>query len=298
MSSRSRMYGRTPARRYSRSAYTRRGTTRRRTTKARSGMRFATVGYTRNVEKKYSDKTYMSGASENQTGRNDTDNLMRGYMYKSSSGWTNYPFNNGIGIAGAPISNDMLKDVNTGATATTRIGNKIKVEYIKGAFTFTAATLSFSGTEAGADQGGEQAPQYGVGTNIAPYLRTTFRFVIVKDMQVNSTDTNIEWDQVFEANSTAGVHSELRVDNMGRFIVLQDKMFTLDADDPQKTCPFKISGRSIGSVRYNGSTAAALTDKGCYVIWSAYVMGTRETTAGQINIPSPVGHSRLCFTDD
>lgn len=221
---------------------------------------------------------------------------MKGVMYKSNDNWNRYSFDGNV--PQVTISNDMLKDVNTGATATTRIGNKIKVEYIKGAFTFTAAALSYSGSEPGADQGGEQAPQYGVTTNVAPYLRTTYRFVIVKDMQVNSTDTHIMWDHVFENETTSGVHSELKVENMGRFIVLQDKTFTVDADDPQKTLPFKISGRSIGSVRYNGSTQAALTDKGVYVIWAAFVMGTRETTINQINIPSPVGHSRLCFTDD
>ena len=77
--------------------------------------------------------------------------------------------------------------------------------------------------------------------------------VIVKDLQVNSTDAQITWPQVFDTTGTqAGVHSELNVDNMGRFIVLEDKIFTLDADNPQKTCPFMINGSAIGPVRYNG----------------------------------------------
>ena len=296
------MYGRTPARRYTRSAYTRRGTTRRRTTRARSGLRFATVGYTRNIEKKYTDKTYKSNAvgaiTGTEVGSGVTDSLMNGIMFRSSANWTEYAFN-GTANTGF-ISNDMLKGVNTGATATTRIGNKIKVEYIKGAFTFTAATLKFSTPEDGTGQGGEQAPMMGGTGDLAPYLRTTYRFVIVKDMQVNSTDTQVTWDQVFEtsAGAGAGVHSELKVENMGRFIVLQDKIFTVDADDPQKTCPFTISGRNVGNVRYNGATSTALTDKGVYVIWAAFVMGTRLLNTGQVNIPSPVGHSRMCFTDD
>lgn len=308
MSSRSRMYSRTPARRYTRSAYTRRATTRRRTTNKRSNLRFATVGYTRNIERKYSDKTYKSNALSAIAGTLDgefniVDSLMNGAMFKSSTGWTDYNFN-GLSVPQI-VSNDMLKGVNTGATATTRIGNKIKVEYIKGAFTFTAATLKYNedeGAAPGMPQGGEQAPLLPTEVgNVSPYLRTTYRFVIVKDMQVNSTDTQITWDQVFESTAAggSGVHSELRVDNMGRFIVLQDKIFTLDADDPQKTCPFTISGRSVGNVRYNGSTVQALTDKGVYVIWAAYVMGTRMmSNFDHIAIPSPVGHSRLCFTDD
>ena len=129
-------------------------------------------------------------------------------------------------------------------------------------------------------------------------MRAAIRFAIVKDLQVNSTDVNITWQQVFDtSNLQAGVHSELNVDNMGRFIVLEDKQFTLDADTPQKTLPFLINGMSIGNVRYNGPSDTALTDKGLYVIWAAFVMGYTGT-APAIALPTPVGHSRLCFTDE
>ena len=122
--------------------------------------------------------------------------------------------------------------------------------------------------------------------------------MIVKDLQVNSTDNVVRWHTVFDTNNhQAGVHSELNIDNMGRFIVLEDKTFTLDGDDPQKTLRFLINGGSIGSIRYNGPTNTALTDKGVYVIWSAFVMGYNGTMA-EIKIPGPVGNSRLCFTDE
>ena len=52
---------------------------------------------------------------------------------------------------------------------------------------------------------------------------------------MNSIDTNITWQQVFDTTGQqAGVHSELNVDNMGRFIVLEDRIFTVDADTPRK----------------------------------------------------------------
>ena len=47
------------------------------------------------------------------------------------------------------------------------------------------------------------------------YLRTTMRVCIVRDKQVNSTATNITWNDVFEngnGSSAAGVHAELNVD--------------------------------------------------------------------------------------
>ena len=160
--------------------------------------------------------------------------------------------------------------------------------------TFNAA-LTESGT---VPQNGEA---YASTTDKGSYLRTTYRMAIVKDMQVNSNEREVTWSHVFETgtNTTAGVHSELNVNNMGRFIVLEDKMFTLDAQNPQKTVPFKVSGSKMGSVRYNGPDLNALTDKGLYVVYAAFVCGVESTLGDElIRLPDVVGHSRLCFTDD
>lgn len=257
--------------------------------------RFATVGFSRNVEKKYFDKTYQANHSESQTG-GAAGAKSSGVTYISNT-WGTYSF--GASGASTVTSNDMFKGLATGTTARTRIGNKIKVRYVKGAFTFTAAVLG-DGASASKAQGGETLATVSVVTNAQHYLRTTYRMVIVKDMQVNSTDTQVTWAQVFDtSNLQAGVHSELSVDNMGRFAVLEDKVFTLDADTPQKTCTYNIGGNTLGSVRYNGPSDAALTDRGVYVIWAAFVMGVTNTMAlSDVDCPSPVGHSRLCFTDD
>jgi hypothetical protein len=257
--------------------------------------RFATVGYTRNVEKKYFDKTYQADNLENETAGAGGPNVYNnGYSYISNT-WGTYDFTGPSGTVA--ISNDMTKGVGTGADARSRIGNKIKVNYIKGSFTFTCA-----GTRAATTQGGEVTISSVVSDRL-PYFRTTYRMVIVKDLQVNSTDTVIKWNQVFGSGVTgtaltAGVHSELNVDNMGRFIVLEDKTFTLTADTPQKTVPFTIKGSSVGNIRYNGSAGNALTDKGIYVIYAAFVMGVSSVLPADIVLPSPVGHSRLCFNDD
>ena len=254
-------------------------------------LKFATVGFARNVEKKYFDKTYQANHGEASSG-GPAGAKASGVTYISNT-WGTYSF--GASGASAVTSNDMFKGLATGTTARTRIGNKIKVRYVKGAFTFTAAVLG-DGATAQKAQNGESLANAATATQ--SYLRTTFRMVVVKDMQVNSTDTQVTWQQVFDtSNLQAGVHSELNVDNMGRFVVLEDKTFTLDADNPQKTCQFQIAGSRIGNVRYNGPTGAALTDKGIYVIWAGFVMGYNGGLA-PILMPSPVGHSRLCFTDD
>jgi len=255
--------------------------------------RFATVGFARNVERKYFDKTYASNFLESFSGAN-SQSLANGVTYISNT-WSNYPF--GSLATPVAISNDMFKGLATGTDARSRIGNKVKPNYLKGAFTMTAASINAATTKS---QNGE-APVLPTGSVTLNYLRTTYRFMIVKDLQVNSTDTQVTWSQVMDTTGLqAGVHSELNVDNMGRFIVLEDKIFVVDGDNPQKTCPWQISGSRVGPVRYNGPGATALTDKGLYVVWAAFVMGAEGNliTAADINLPTPVGHSRLCFTDD
>ena len=62
------------------------------------------------------------------------------------------------------------------------------------------------------------------------------------------------WNDVFEngnGSSAAGVHAELNVDNMGRFMILEDTLVQLTADDPVKTMRFNLPGSKVGSVRYN-----------------------------------------------
>ena len=255
--------------------------------------RFAMSGYRRNVEKKYFDKTLQAETDETLTGNVVTGSAVGNGVTCVSSTWFDYSF--AAQQAPVPASNDLMKGLGTGTTARTRIGNKVKVKYVKGAFTFTAAMVDASVLR---PQGGEAFALTATMGPKADYLRTTYRFVIVKDLQVNSTEGVLRWHTVFDMESLqGGIHSELNVDNMGRFIVLEDKMFTLDSDTPQKTVPFLISGSSVGSIRYNGPKKEALTDKGLYVIWGAFVMGYNGA-AGAVNVPGPVGHSRLCFTDE
>ena len=100
---------------------------------------FKKIRYTKRLstEKKYFDKTYQANHSESQTG-GPAGLKSSGVTYISNT-WGTYSF----GASGASVvtSNDMFKGLATGTTARTRIGNKIKVKYVKGAFTFNAAFL-------------------------------------------------------------------------------------------------------------------------------------------------------------
>ena len=192
--------------------------------------------YARSVEKKYFDKTYQSNSFESQSGQGTPSTVNNGVTYISNT-WGDYSF--GSQVAAASVaSNDMLKGVETGTTARTRIGNKLRVNYVKGAFTFTACVLG-DGTVGMKAQGGEASATASAVVATQQYVRTSFRFVIVKDLQVNSSDAQVTWNQVFDTtNRQAGIHSELNVDNMGRFIVLEDKTFNVDGSSPQKNMSF------------------------------------------------------------
>ena len=112
--------------------------------------------------------------------------------------------------------------------------------------TLTAARQQ--GASSGAtngDQNGESLATATDATSIEQFLRTTWRVVIFKDLQVNSTDPYIGWADVFQNQTVntgsaapigemGGVHSELNISNMGRFRILSDRTVELSAVCPQK----------------------------------------------------------------
>lgn len=257
------------------------------------------------IEKKYLDKALITtGYDPRTTGAAAGVSLTNGFMWASTN-WSTYDFDQTSG-SGSATSNDLLKGLEQGTTTTTRIGNKIKGQYLKGSFTMTGAKLVGPSTGAtNGDMNGEAVATLSNATSVYQYLRTTWRVAIVKDLQVNSASAKINWTDVFEANSgnigqTGGVHSELKIANMGRFIVLEDRMIKTSAVCPQETLRFMIPGSKLGSIRYNDGTNTALTNQGIYIIWAAYVSeatATDSTTDGLV-APTFTMHSRLCFSDD
>jgi len=272
--------------------------------------KFAMSGYARDTEKKYSDRASVALTGPGRkTGESATVDILNGFMFQSNT-WRPYDFAGPVGSPSSNISNNMLRYIGTGSTATTRIGNKITVKYIKGSITVTASKLV--GPSIGAtngDMGGEALATASNATSVWQYLRTTFRVVIVKDLQVNSADAQIAWADVFEDNTASGpldavgdasgVHAELKIANMGRFRILSDKIIKTNAINPQETIPYLVPGSAVGNVRYNGNDYLALTDQGIYVIWAAFTLGAtaeESATDGMVK-PAVVMNSRVCFTD-
>ena len=255
------------------------------------------ASYSKDEEKKYNDRAIAATLSGWGFGNNLTTtgtNAFTSFGFKTTS-WQGFNFNQAL-AAGGTISQDLTKGLGTGTSSITRVGNKIKTKYLKGSITVTANQENVLD-----DQGGEEIVNQT--TNGLQYLRTTWRVVIVKDTQSNSTDTNITWDQVFSSGAVksneevGGINSELNIGNMGRFVILSDQYVELTAEYPQKTIKFMISGSKVGSVRYNGPSDNALADKGVYVI--AANQSTGLYTSGTVSYPGVCAvQSRFCFVDD
>ena len=255
------------------------------------------ASYSKDEEKKYKDRAIGAGFTQYGFGNANsggTTNAITSVGFKTDS-WYGFNFNQPL-ANGVAITQDLVKGLPTGTTSITRVGNKVKCKYIKGTILISANQENQSD-----DQGGEEVVN--VTVKGLQYLRTSWRVVIVKDTQSNSTDPQITWDQVFTSGvvktneEVGGINSELNIGNMGRFVILSDQYIELSAENPQKTVKFVIPGSKVGSVRYNGPSDTALTDKGVYVI--AANQSTGLYTSATVAYPGLCAvQSRFCFVDD
>jgi len=181
----------------------------------------------------------------------------------------------------APLTTNNLSAVAQGTTATERIGNVISLQSLRCAFVLEASRQNTSPVAVDPD-----------------YLRTSIRIAVVRDLQVNNSLNYIQYSDVFQ-NTGASATSEIMVSaprniaNMGRFQVLYDQTYNLDADDPQLSFVKTIS---LGDkhLRYNGPAAEALQDKGLYVIMCGRI---ESATAVSIVEPHVGVTTRLAFKD-
>ena len=208
------------------------------------------------VERKYLDKALHCTATLQSTGYNGTGTPIEGMTGASyeSRYWYEYNFATDPNTPQQESGScNLMQGVFGGSNAVTRIGNKVDASYIRGNMTVTAMKLARNYNTSNADQSGETTTPEGAGNMLGEYCRTTIKVCMVLDKQAWSAAGNPEapqvtWGDVFSNKtidgdtgfSTAGVHSELNIDNMGRFIVLKSWMIELDATDPQKTFSFYI----------------------------------------------------------
>nr|WDW25881.1 MAG: capsid protein [Cressdnaviricota sp.] len=267
-----------------------------------------------NVERKYHDKSFSIGCSWyvvgcnrmwNSETPNDTKPLFNGRTFFSNTQVSVYGMD-AVHNGSKSTENNLLRGLVQGTSATTRIGASIVPKYIKGSMTFNAAVLRSADGAEGHSGFMAQSGESLVHTSLnwwdgGLYMRTTFRMVIVKDLQINNSSGTCHWNNVFEWNTeSGGIHSEQKVSSMGRYIILRDETFHVKAKDPVAERSFFIHEDEIGPVRYVVSTTPNVSDVssiGIYVIWAAFVSGADAAPEYSVKIPHPFGHSRLCFTD-
>ena len=252
--------------------------------------RFATVGYTRDAERKYSDNTFVSvtwlpqvvsyEASQGQPASLVTQGIKYMSQVRPASGLSN--------------SQNLVANLAQSTTATGRIGNKVNGKWLNVGITVEAAKSPLN-------QGGEQVnAKGGSGATPAYYMKTNFRLVLVKDLQVNNSINKVDWADVFGTGSSGtdgtsfGANDKLDIQNMGRFRIMSDRRVTVDGTDPLKNIQM---GCAPGKIRYNGGAVGALTDKGYYLLVAQDVTGDADTIATVL--PGTMRFtSRLTFTDE
>ena len=252
--------------------------------------RFATVGYTRDAERKYSDSTFVSvtwlpqvvsyEATQGQPASLVTQGIKYMSQVRPASGLSN--------------SQNLVANLAQSTTATGRIGNKVNGKWLNVGITVEAAKSPLN-------QGGEQVnAKGGSGATPAYYMKTNFRLVLVKDLQVNNSINKVDWADVFGTGSSGtdgtsfGANDKLDIQNMGRFRIMSDRRVTVDGTDPLKNIQM---GCAPGKIRYNGGATGALTDKGYYLLVSQDVTGDADTIATVL--PGTMRFtSRLTFTDE
>ena len=250
-------------------------------------LRFATVGYTRDMERKYSDKTFVSvswlpqvvsyEATQGQPASLVTQGIKYMSQVRPASGLSN--------------SQNLVANLAQ-STTTGRIGNKVNGKWLNVGITVEAAKSPLN-------QGGEQVNAKGA-AQTPYYMKTNFRLVLVKDMQVNNSINKVDWTDVFGTGSSGtdgtsfGANDKLDIQNMGRFRIMSDRRVTVDGTDPLKNIQM---GCAPGKIRYNSGAMGALTDKGFYLLVTQDVTGDADTIATVL--PGTMRFtSRLTFTDE
>ena len=248
--------------------------------------RFAAVGYVRDQEKKYYDKT--ARITTTWAAKEVLSHVVGGagvvFGVKHTAGLLWYD-----------TMTNLIGGVPGGSSAYQRIGNKINVKYLQVGMTLQAARSAMP-------MGGEQENNETAGLEgeVDEYMKTNFRIVLVKDLQANNNSNNISWDQVF-GNSAGGddnvamaSNDMLEISNMGRFIIVKDMRITLDAKEPLRSVNF--IQRGIGEVRYSTNSGTSLTNVGYHLLVGQDTIGT-AVSATRVK-PSPVlANTRLCFTE-
>lgn len=175
-----------------------------------------------------------------------------------------------------------LTNVNSGTTASTRIGNVIQPRYITIKGVVTASRTNF------VDDPETTVNQAGLDTQVvtaqARFIRTSVKVFVIRDKSMNDKGF-VDFNDVFAApmQSAGGLAApdqnpflwNRKIDTIGRYEIVKEFEYQLDQDDPQKsfTHVIALKGKPI---RYNGAVTPNVLGRGTGPVYNP----VGETTVG------------------
>lgn len=230
-----------------------------------------------------------------------------------------------------------LSNIDSGTTASTRIGNMVQPKYIT-----LKCVLNAAATNNAEDPEtlGKFEDVTGTPSAIARFMRTSVKIMIIRDKSMNEKGF-VSFSDVFEEpTQTAGPTAvnnpflwNRKLNTIGRYEILKQVEYQLDADDPQKSFTWVVPLKGI-PIRFNGAaneigtriaggltgtgTSSGITPNptnftsyvgftkssesqsmtnGIYILAVAHC-GLNAGGAGAIISPSIVFSSRLSFEDN
>lgn len=178
-----------------------------------------------------------------------------------------------INAASTKMMPNCLTNIDTGTTASSRIGNMVQPRYLS-----MKCVLNAAATNETADP--ETLGKFEVigstETAITRFCRTSVKVMIIRDKSMNEkgfVSFNDVFDVPMQGESNASKSPFLwnrKIDRMGRYEILKEGEFQLDADDPQKSFSWVVPLKGV-PIRYNGNSSAN-------AIWVEDAMSTGTST--------------------
>ena len=183
-----------------------------------------------------------------------------------------------------------LTNIDSGTTASTRIGNAVEPKYITIKGVCTAASTADPEDPETIDK----LEGATTDTVISRFMRTTVRVMVIRDKSMNEKGY-VEYSDVFgPPTSTTANQSAMaatnpflwnrKLDTIGRYEILKQEEWTLDQNDPQQSFSWTVPLKGI-RIRFNGASSmikAVWNDTQIYPITGTGPAGYIE--GGQTNV--------------
>ena len=170
--------------------------------------------------------------------------------------------NGNVNAVQSKMTPNCLTNIDSGTTASTRIGNKVEPKYI----TIKGVCTAGSTTNPKDNETTDNVEAGTTNSVIARYCRTTMRIIIIRDKSMNEkgyvtySDVYAPPSQTSAGQATMAAANPFlwnrKLDTIGRYEILREAEFTMDQTDPQKAFNWTIPLKGI-PIKFNGAGTAS-----------------------------------------